>query len=332
MLIPTPRGIALQLEDEQLILDGTGDLVFISHAHSDHSGGAKRSKRLIASEETIDLIHARNYADSSESRGKLVRETNFKYELLDAGHVLGSKQLHLSNNFSLTYTGDFKTRDSLTNKGAAIKHADLLLMECTYGLPFYQFPPVTQVYEQMAHWVNQQLLKGSSIIIGGYSLGKAQEVIKLLNDFIQITPVVSSEIYRVSQVYRKYGINLQMINETSQEGKETLGSQFVAVVPHHFCNFSYARRLSEFYGTDVRCALATGWAVDGNKSADASFCLSDHCDFNDLIDYVAQVSPNRVIAMHGFEKEFSRELKKRGFNAEPLSSLKMKPQKMLLEY
>ncbi|HLC48098.1 MAG TPA: MBL fold metallo-hydrolase RNA specificity domain-containing protein [Candidatus Norongarragalinales archaeon] len=332
MLLSTPSGVALQLEEEKLILDGRGELVFISHAHSDHSAGIKTSRRIIASEETVDLLHSRNYADAVATRSKLARNLPFKYELLDAGHVLGSKQLYLSDNFSFIYTGDFKTRDSLTNRGAEIRSADLLMMETTYGLPFYNFPPLEQVYTQMAHWVNQQLIKGSSVIIGGYSLGKAQEIIKVLNDYCQISPVVSSEIHRISQVYRKYGTSLQMVNETSQDAKEILGTQFVAVVPHHFANFNYARRLSEFYATDVRSAVCTGWALDGNRSVDAAFCLSDHCDFNELIWYAEQVAPRRIITTHGFEKEFARELKKRGFNAEPLSNLKLKPQKVLVEY
>ena len=332
MLVPTISGVALQLEEEKLILDGRGDLVFISHAHSDHSAGAKTSRRIIASEETIDLMHSRNYADSLVTRSKLMKNPPFKYELLDAGHVLGSKQLYIENSSSFIYTGDFKTRDSLTNKGAVVRQADLLMMETTYGLPFYKFPPMEHVYNEMAHWVNQTLITGSSLIIGGYSLGKAQEIIKLLNDYCQITPVVSSEIYRICQVYRKYGVNLQVINETSEEAKEILGTQFVAVVPHHFANFNYARRLCEFYACDVRVAVCTGWAIDGNYSADRSFCLSDHCDFDDLINYVEGVAPKRVITMHGFEKEFAAELKKRGYNAEPISNLKLRPQKVLVEY
>ncbi|MFH1750666.1 MAG: MBL fold metallo-hydrolase RNA specificity domain-containing protein, partial [Candidatus Micrarchaeota archaeon] len=319
MLLPTPSGVALQLEEEKLILDGRGDLVFISHAHSDHASGVKTSRRIIASEETIDLLHSRNYSDAVATRSKLVRSPPFKYDLLDAGHVLGSRQLHISGNFSFTYTGDFKTRESLTNKGAEIRSADVLMMETTYGLPFYKFPPLEQVYTEMAHWVNQQLLAGSSVIIGGYSLGKAQEIIKMLNEYCQVSPVVSSEIYRISNVYRNYGASLQMINETSEDAKEVLRTQFVAVVPHHFSNFNYARRLSEFYSTDVRCAACTGWALDGNYSADKTFCLSDHCDFQELVEYVEGVSPRRVITNHGFEKEFARELKKRGWNAEPLS-------------
>lgn len=332
MLLSTPSGVALQLEEERLILDGRGELVFISHAHSDHAAGVKTSRRIIASEETVDLLHSRNYADALSTRSKLAKSLPFKYDLLDAGHVLGSKQLYLPGNFSFIYTGDFKTRDSLTNRGAEIRNADLLMMETTYGLPFYLFPPLDQVYTEMAHWVNQQLIAGSSIIIGGYSLGKAQEIIKVLNDYCQITPVVSSEIYRVSNVYRKYGTSLEMLNETSQDAKEVLGTQFVAVVPHHFANHSYSRRLSEFYGTDVRSAVCTGWALDGNNSVDRAFCLSDHCGFDELIEYVEGVAPKRIITMHGFEKEFAAELKKRGWNAEPISSLKLKPQKMLLEY
>ena len=332
MLVPTSSGIALQLQQEQLILDGRGDLVFISHAHSDHSSGAKKSKRLISSPETIDLMHSRNYADSQAMQKKLVSTADFNYELLDAGHVLGSKQLHISNGFSFTYTGDFKTKDSLTNKGAEIRQADTLLMECTYGLPYYKFPDPTDVYAEMEKWVDLQLKEGSSIIIGGYALGKAQEVIKILNDYCDVTPIVSSEIFKISNVYLKHGINLKFINETSDEAKQILKKQFVAVVPHHFANYGYAGRLSEFYGMPVRSAVATGWALGARYAVDKAFCISDHCDFPDLMEFVEQVAPERIITTHGYEKEFARELTKRGYDAQPLGNLKPKKQKLLLQY
>lgn len=333
MLASTSKGIALQLKDDQLMLDGRGEMVFVSHAHSDHSMGTKKSKRIISSNETIDLMHARNYADSMQTKNKLVFDTSFDYTLLDAGHVLGSKMIHIKGDHSFTYTGDFKLKPSLTNKGAEIVNADLLLMETTYGAPFYQFPPAQTVYEEMSRWVENELAAGSSIIIGGYALGKAQEIIKLLNEYCGITPVVNTEIHRISQVYNKYGVPLNMVSENSSEGKELLSRQFVAVVAHHTASFAFAKRLSEFYGTQISCAVVTGWAMNGNFPVDRAFCLSDHCDFKDSLEFVEAISPKRVITTHGFEKEFARELNKRGINAEPLAKFKKaKAQKMLLEY
>ena len=42
---------------------------------------------------------------------------------------------------SLLYTGDFKLGPSATAEEAELPHADVLVMESTFGLPRYRMPP-----------------------------------------------------------------------------------------------------------------------------------------------------------------------------------------------
>ena len=63
--------------------------------------------------------------------------------LICAGHVFGSAMIHVTcGDQTLLYTGDFKLRESLTAGRAKPIHADTLVMECTFGLPAFRFPPV----------------------------------------------------------------------------------------------------------------------------------------------------------------------------------------------
>ena len=66
------------------------DFDFISHAHSDHVSAAKSSKNAIASSETKDLINAAYGIDITLHGGN-------GFELLDSGHMLGSKQLYIND-------------------------------------------------------------------------------------------------------------------------------------------------------------------------------------------------------------------------------------------
>src|SRR5436305_10193191 len=65
-----------------------------------------------------------------------------------------------------------------------------------------------------------------------------------------------------------------------------------------------------------RVAMISGWAVDPNAfyryQVDASFPLSDHADYNDLVRYVDLVQPKRGFTIHGFAAEFARDLRERG--------------------
>ena len=68
----------------------------------------------------------------------------------------------------------------------------------------------------------------------------------------------------------------------------------------------------------------TGWAKSKkfsfSRGTDYSIPLSDHCDFNELLQLVNQSGAERIYTIHGFVDEFANELKKYGFNAQPLKT------------
>jgi len=46
--------------------------------------------------------------------------------------------------------------------------------------------------------------------------------------------------------------------------------------------------------------------------------MSDHCDFNELVDMVVKSGAEQVYTIHGFVDEFAAHLNKMGINAKPL--------------
>ena len=46
--------------------------------------------------------------------------------------------------------------------------------------------------------------------------------------------------------------------------------------------------------------------------------MSDHCDFNELVEMVIQSGAEQVYTIHGFVDEFATHLKTIGFDAQPL--------------
>jgi putative mRNA 3-end processing factor len=46
--------------------------------------------------------------------------------------------------------------------------------------------------------------------------------------------------------------------------------------------------------------------------------MSDHCDFNELVDMVIQSGAEQVYTIHGFVEEFATHLRKLGISAQPL--------------
>ena len=153
------------------------------------------------------------------------------------------------------------------------------------------------------------------VVLGGYSLGKAQDLVKCLNEYAGITPIAFDDIARINEVYVKHGVKLDFIASDSQEAEAELGKNFVAVLPMHKVAPALAVRLSRHYNKRVYTGVATGWAATHNYGVDAAFPLTDHCDYAQLMEFVQACAPKRIHCVHGFAKEFAADLRKRGFKA-----------------
>jgi putative mRNA 3-end processing factor len=69
----------------------------------------------------------------------------------------------------------------------------------------------------------------------------------------------------------------------------------------------------------VSVGICSGWMqVRGNvrrKNADAGFALSDHADWNGLLETVKATGASKVYVTHGFQSAFSRYLSEIGIEA-----------------
>ncbi|VVB98195.1 Uncharacterised protein [uncultured archaeon] len=279
MHIPSPEGlIALDNAD--------GDLSFVSHAHSDHLNGVKKKERLIASQETIAL-------GCLPGKHENIRGV----KLLEAGHILGSRQLLVeADGKKILYTGDIRTRSSILFPGAAIAQCDKLIIESTYGDPQYRFPDYQEIYAQMEKWVTRN--SQCNILIGGYALGKSQEIIKILNSF-GVAPVVDRNIERFNAVYEKFGVKLDRSVVGTPEAEEAMKKPFVGIVEMKRAKRYFASRLQEAFNRKTLVAVATGWALHYSFDADAAFVLSDHADFGDLLEFVKSTGAKEIEFVHG---------------------------------
>src|SRR5207302_10227991 len=144
------HGVYLPVYDLWLDPREAKRFAFVSHAHSDHIAP---HKEIILSERTARLLQARMPGSRTEHIlpfGEQRRVHDVGLLLLPAGHIFRSAQLFLSNQGeTLLYTGDFKLRHGKSAEAAEWRPADTLIMETTFGLPRYQFPPTAHVIAQI---------------------------------------------------------------------------------------------------------------------------------------------------------------------------------------
>ncbi|HEY5769225.1 MAG TPA: MBL fold metallo-hydrolase RNA specificity domain-containing protein, partial [Terrimicrobium sp.] len=287
------------------------ELAFVSHAHSDHTG---LHARIICTSATARLMQARLDETLSSFEilafGETRKFDGWSVTLLPAGHVLGSAQLlYEDGHGTLLYTGDFKLRKGFSSEAVVTTQAETLIMETTYGLPRYQFPPVEETLASMVRFCLEAIEDGDTPVLLGYALGKAQEILSALQ-MANLRVMLHPTIARIAKVYEEFGVTFPPYVPFE-----------AASAPGHVLICPPAVNGSRMLQSvrRPRTAALTGWAIDPGAvhrlQVDAAFPLSDHADYNDLLHYVEAVRPRLVLTLHGFAQEFARDLRNRGIEA-----------------
>lgn len=299
---------------------GANEWAVVSHAHSDHIA---RHKRVILTDPTARLLRQRlggqreervlRFGERSQFSGP---GGDFALTLLPAGHILGSAMVLVEwSGGALLYTGDFRRRASPACEPcdfATARGCDWLVMETTFGRPEYVFPPTAEVVGELLNFCRAALTAGQTPVLLGWTLGKAQELICLLADS-GLRVVVHEAVLPLVRIYEQCGVRLgayEALNAAAATGR-------VLICPPTFAQSPQRTALGP-----CRLAVATGWAMESSckyrSGVDAAFPLSDHADFNELIEFVRQVRPSRVFTTHGFATDFAATLRDLGFDAEAL--------------
>ncbi len=283
-------------------------LNFVSHAHSDHTGGVKKGNAILCSSITRDLIEARikfrlNLAEKPKS-----------VELISSGHMLGSSQLYveMEDGTSLVYTGDYQMQRSPAAEKIEVRSADILIMDSTYPFPNVTFEEKEEVMTSIQHYISKKRGTGS-VLFGAYSMGKAQELIRICND-IGISPIVDSSIEKISRIYSRHGVELDFRPSAVEERIERDYFEADAWIVS-MGRLDKVRRMVSESGRRIFTAVATGFARSRRFSTDVQFAMSDHADFRQAIEYLEICNPKQIFTRGSESAVFAKNLRSFGYNA-----------------
>ena len=211
---------------------GLLDAVVISHAHLDHCGFLPFLFKygydgpVYCSEPTASLMTLLqlDYLDVARSQGviapydqKHVRETvlhtiplkegtvtdispDIRLTLHNAGHILGSTVVHIhvgEGLHNLVYTGDFKYGRTMLLEPAVANfpRVETLVVESTYGASDDMMPSRREVENQFVSVVNSTLEKGGKVLIPVPAVGRAQEIMLVLDGYMRQGLLKEAPVY-----------------------------------------------------------------------------------------------------------------------------------------
>ncbi len=291
-------GNGVVIEDEiKILLDPiVSDFIsFVSHSHSDHLPNYIATLP-ITTKETKELakVKFKDFDSLTFEYNKKIKFFDINFTLYDANHILGSFIAYIEKDgASILYAPDFRLE-------SFDKDVEILIIESTFGDPIYKFPSYEEEVERFVKYVKNKVeIMNKKVEIGAYALGKAQEIIKILNEH-NIYPQVSKTIEKYNKVYEKFGIKLKCENKSN-----------VIIRPFHEVLFNPLPNYEQIF--------VTGWALT-KKFNGKGFVISDHLDFYGLLKFVENVNPKIIYTFHGFSEKFAEELRKRGYNAISIES------------
>ncbi|UJH68702.1 ligase-associated DNA damage response exonuclease [Allomuricauda sp. SCSIO 65647] len=309
----TDRGIYCQEANVYLDPWKPVDKAIISHGHADHSRSGH--KRYITHHRNLPIVKHRlgNVSIIGKDWGEAFTVNGVKFSLHPAGHIIGSSQIRVEHKGEVwVFTGDYK----LENDGLATPYETVkchtFITECTFGLPAFLWMPQEQVISDINEWWATNKANGQTSVLFGYSLGKAQRLLKHLDPSIGKI-YTHGAIENMTEVLRPLADFPKTELITRDTKKEDIkGNMVIAPPSAHGSN--WIRKMVPYV-----TASASGWmAFRGarrRRAIDKGFVLSDHCDWSGLLEAIKSTGAERVICTHGYTEIFSRYLRELGYDA-----------------
>lgn len=222
-------------------------------------------------------------------------------------HTLGSAQILVeSDSCRILYTGDFR-------EGTSPIEVDILVIDSTYGSPaFNKTYPRDFAIKTLVSEVKERLGIGPVCIKA--NRGKLQESMNILYKAdLKVPFLFHKKVVRISNVFKDYGMEVgDFIQIGTGEAEEIIRRK----QPH----IAFYPLGSKVHAEEIYLLISiSDWDTTKpiySKIADKKYIigLTDHCEFNGLMEFVKQCRPKFVITdayRCGNAEVFARNIERR---------------------
>jgi len=290
----------------------------VTHAHADHMVGLRKSLRecekVLMTKATKDLIDVLRgplflmggYVETLDY-GETLQYGEEQITFFRADHILGAAQVLVEDveGKRIVFTGDFRIDET------PVLDADVLVMEATYGSPSCRRSFGRNVRKLLVSLVEEGLKHGTVYVFGYH--GKLQEVMQVLyNAGVKAPFVVPERVFHVSKVCEKHGMRFgRLMLSREREAKELLETDSSCIAFYHMASGGKV-------GLGSFRIYVSGWEFNSpcRKISEKKYvvALSDHSDFDGLVEYVRRSKPELVITDNfraGHAETLAKQIRKR---------------------
>lgn len=282
------------------------DAVIISHSHLDHCGFVPFLYKygydgpIYCSEPTSVLMTLLqlDYLDVFNKEGgiapydqKDVREAvmhtipvkygvvtdvapDIKLTLHNAGHIIGSSIVHLhigEGLHNLVYSGDFKFARTMLLEPAvcSFPRVETLVMESTYGGPDDVMSDRETVEGKLTKIVNDTAEKGGKILIPTLAVGRAQEIMLVLNAYMKNKLIKELPIFIEGMISEATAIHTAYPEYLARDLREQILYKDVnPFQSDYFTNVDHPSEREKIAAGNPCIILATSGMMEGGPAID----------------------------------------------------------------
>lgn len=207
--------------------------------------------------------------------------------LNNAGHIMGSATVHIniSGAHNILYTGDYKYARTQLLDGALANfpRVETVITESTYGASNDIMPDQSTVYGLFTESINQTLKQGGKVLIPVPAVGRAQEIMLVLDKEMREGRLIESPIFIEGMISEASAIHMSYAHYLGYEVRKSVSEGINPFTSSYFTVINGLSKREEVFADDSpSIIMATSGMLEGGPS----------------VEYFKQISPepqNKII-------------------------------------
>ena len=282
------------------------DAIVVSHAHLDHQGFVPAMYKygydgpVYCTEPTLPLMTmlqndfvkiaqiegGRLIYDQKDIRDEIQHAITLPYGMVtdispdiklvfnNAGHILGSATVHLhigDGAHNIVYTGDYKYGKTALFDSATWNYprVETLITESTYGAKEDIMPVREEVEMNFVNAINETLLQGGKVLIPIPAVGRAQEILIVLDQYMRNKVLVEAPVFMEGMISEATAIHVSYADYLSRELRTKILDEGVnPFKSEYFTEVEHPSDREEAYREGPAIIMATSGMLEGGPVLD----------------------------------------------------------------